>query len=305
MEDAKPTTVVKLSLADLRPHPRQAELFTNHSAAEDEALAKDLQENGLDHPIEVLPDMTIIAGHRRVAVAKAAGWKEIDGVVRHDLAQQGEQAILLYLVRDNAQRRQLSVLERARCAFHLKKLAAERCNRYTFDHDKWAVRQNTRDWVGAALGISGREATRLLNLLETPREVQTAFEDGQLTLVLAGRVAQLDREAQARIAQEIREGKPAKAVVESRVAQTKRRDDCVMPAYRKLLKNVEVAVGALSDRTREVEVVTAQVDQRVETLKRGASLLQALIEHELATRQRREERMNQLRERLDDLKESS
>ncbi len=112
MDNVKLTAVVKLRLAALRPHPRQFELFTQRSAAEDAALAKDLKEHGLDHPVEVLPNLTIVAGHRRVAAAKAIGWDTIDAIVRQDLAEQGEEAIMAFLIRDNAQRRQLSPLER-------------------------------------------------------------------------------------------------------------------------------------------------------------------------------------------------
>ncbi len=128
MENVKLTAVVKLKLAALKPHPRQFELFSQRSAVEDAALAKDLQEHGLDHPIEVLPDLTIVAGHRRVAAAKAIGWTEISAVVRQDLASLGEEAIVAFLIRDNSERRQLSPLERGRCAFELKKIAAIRDN---------------------------------------------------------------------------------------------------------------------------------------------------------------------------------
>ncbi len=225
MENVKLTVVVKVKLAALKPHSRQFELFAPRSAAEDAALAKNLKDVGLDHPIEVLPNMTIVAGHRRVAAAKAIGWTEISAIVRQDLAEQGEDAITAFLIRDNAERRQLSALERARCAFELKKIGAVRRNQYGFDNDQWAIRQSTRDWIGKMLGVSGREASRLLNVLRTPTEVQSALDEGRLTLVLADRVSQLDREDQAEIAQAIRDGKDPKAVVEAarRPGQTPQR----------------------------------------------------------------------------------
>jgi ParB-like chromosome segregation protein Spo0J len=298
MENVKLTAVVKLKLAALKPHPRQFELFTQRSAAEDAALAEALKEHGLDHPVQVLPNLVLVAGHRRVAAAKAIGWTEISAIVREDLAAQGEEAIVAFLIRDNAQRRQLSPLERARYAFELKKIAAIRDNQYTFDFDKEAVRQNTRDWIGQILGISGREASRLFNVLRTPTEVQAALDDGRLTLVLADKVARLDREDQAEIAGEIRDGKDPKTVVEAYVAQSKRGNESVMPAYRKLLKDVDTAAEALAGRTKEVEVVDAQVDGHVQTMERGVALLRKLISHEKAARRRREKNMAALLEKF-------
>ncbi len=147
------------------------------------------------------------------------------------------------------------------------------------------------------LGISGREASRLLNVLRTPIEVQAAVDDGRLTLVLADKVAQLDRDDQAEIAREIRDGKDPKTVVEAYVARDKRRNESVMPAYHKLLKDVDVAADALAERMKEVEVVDAQVDTHVQTMERGVSLLRELIHHEKATKRRREENMAALLER--------
>lgn len=298
MENVKLTVVVKLKIAALKPHPRQFALFAPRSAAEDAVLAKSLKDVGLDHPIEVLPNMTIVAGHRRVAAAKAIGWTEISAIVRQDLAEQGEEAILAFLIRDNAERRQLSALERARCAFELKQIGAIRRNQYGFDNDQWAIRQSTRDWIGKMLGVSGREASRLLNVLRTPTEVQTALDEGRLTLVLADRVSQLDREDQAEIALAIRDGKDPKAVVDAHITLDERRKESVMPAFRKLLKNVDAAADVLAERTKEVEVIDPQVDGHVQTLERGVSLLRDLISHEKATKRRREKNMAALLERL-------
>ena len=61
--------------------------------AEIEALARDMDENGLRDPVEVLPDGTLVTGHQRVRAAGLLGWEEIDVVVRHDLADRGDAAV--------------------------------------------------------------------------------------------------------------------------------------------------------------------------------------------------------------------
>lgn len=50
---AKKSKVVKCKIADLRPHPRQAELFPDLNDDELAMLASDMELNGLEVPIEI------------------------------------------------------------------------------------------------------------------------------------------------------------------------------------------------------------------------------------------------------------
>ena len=56
----------KWKVDDLRPHPRQSELFRDLSEIEFAFLAGDIKRNGLQQPIEITPDGTVIAGHQRL-----------------------------------------------------------------------------------------------------------------------------------------------------------------------------------------------------------------------------------------------
>jgi ParB-like chromosome segregation protein Spo0J len=85
----------------LKKHPQQDALFPELPDAEFEAFKQDMQLRKQQKPIEILPDGTIVAGHQRVRAAKALGWTEVEVVVRHDLAQRGEDAIVAHLIRDN------------------------------------------------------------------------------------------------------------------------------------------------------------------------------------------------------------
>src|SRR5688500_5584273 len=65
-----PQTTERLQLRSLRPHRQQEVWFTALSEPELEALAASMQHDGLQHPVHVLPDGTILAGHQRVAAAR-------------------------------------------------------------------------------------------------------------------------------------------------------------------------------------------------------------------------------------------
>jgi ParB family chromosome partitioning protein len=52
-------------ISKLRPHPRQAECFSNLSDVELKELAASMRRWGLLQPIHILPDGTIIGGHQR------------------------------------------------------------------------------------------------------------------------------------------------------------------------------------------------------------------------------------------------
>src|SRR5215510_5112745 len=95
--------VVKFPIEDLKNHPRQAEFFRGLSDAELRNLAEDMKP-GLRVPIEILPDGTIIMGHQRVRAARLLGWERIDAVIRYDLEEQGEAAVLELLIKDNLDR---------------------------------------------------------------------------------------------------------------------------------------------------------------------------------------------------------
>jgi ParB-like chromosome segregation protein Spo0J len=101
-------------LKSLKDHPRQREQFRDLGATDIDAFVADIQANGLKHPIEILPDGTILAGHQRVRAARALGWTTIRAVVRKDLANDAA-AAEMFFISDNLNRRQLSLLDKVRC----------------------------------------------------------------------------------------------------------------------------------------------------------------------------------------------
>lgn len=82
----------KWKLNRLNDHPKQALNFDDVPDKELAALAADMKRRGQRDPVEILPDGTVIAGHQRVRAAERLGWKEIDVIVRTDLAGAGNAA---------------------------------------------------------------------------------------------------------------------------------------------------------------------------------------------------------------------
>ena len=192
--------VEKRKVCDLKPYPLQECFFADESEEADLELAANMQKNGLRERPEILPDNTIIKGHRRIGAAKHNGWTEIKVVVRYDLVG-NDKAIEEEFLEDNYMRRQLSPLERARCAKRLLELAED--DKLT-DRQQAALRRKIYAKIGRLFDRSGKTVERWLHILETPLEVQLAFSADKLKVTLADRVYGLDQDIQQKIAAEIK-----------------------------------------------------------------------------------------------------
>lgn len=200
---------VKWKIARLKDHPQQAAMFGDVSEGELDALAADIRAHGLRHPVEVLPDGTVVGGHQRVRAAKKLGWKEIAVVVRRDLAAAGESAVEAHFIGDNFHRRQLTPLARARCLKRLMELEQGKpSGRFGF-----AKTEELKARIGERMGVSLRSVNRYLLVLATPPEVQACFDAGGLSLVAAGKVALLPKSVQAEVARRIAAGERPTTVV--------------------------------------------------------------------------------------------
>lgn len=207
---AYPKTSSRRRVEDLKPHPRQADLFRDVSETEITELAARIHRAGMDCPIEILPDGTIIKGHQRLRAVKKLGWTEVDIFVREDLA--GDEAeTVCELIEDNVVRRQLSKLALARAYRDLDKHQKGRRPgpfapvRALSPLRRFAVR----------IGGCSRNAARYLDAAKTPIEVQDALEAGKITLDQASKVAHLAPDKQKAIAEGIRGGEDPRKLVQS------------------------------------------------------------------------------------------
>ena len=206
--------ISKWKLKDLKPHPRQAELFPDLPIHLLRDLAQDIEQRGLKEPLEILPDGTIVCGHQRLRAAELLGWEEIDAWVNHELAGQGDLAVEQRLIEDNIVGRNLDRLDQVRCYRRLVEMAPEIPSERRRDHQQGRL----RDVIGERLGMSGRTLERYVRVLETPSEVQDAFRAGRISLVNATKVAKLPKEAQEQLAADLRSGMNPKQAVAARLA---------------------------------------------------------------------------------------
>ncbi len=264
--------VEEWKVCDLKDHPRQGHFFPDESEEADRELAADMNQNGQLDPIDILPDGTILGGHRRAQAAKRLGWKTIRAVVHHDLADDAAGAEAFF-INDNYTRRQLSELQKVRCAARRVELAKE--GKVTLPTECHGLRK-TRDKIGKLLGKSGREADRYLRVLKAPVEVQHACDGGHLSLTEAGKVAGLSDEEQEEIAEELREQglDAAKTVVASHLpskAATRRGAENIWFRLRRALaeanRELPGNVGNIGRRDREDLEVVEQAAQVLDEIR--------------------------------------
>jgi hypothetical protein len=198
-----PPDVQMLEVAALCPHPEQAELVGNMPPSEFDALVADIAANGIQNPLIVLADCkTIVCGHQRHRAVAQLGIKQVPCIVRRDLHDPSHPTVMRLLLSDNLLRRELGPLEKAR---YTKKLFEIELGRpidpdCSWDHPKQIA---VRDAVGQLLRCSGRNAARYLAVLNTPTEIQHAFDAELLPLALTERISFLKPDVQQRLAESI------------------------------------------------------------------------------------------------------
>jgi len=104
---------VEISL--LRNNPLNEEIYGTEDVDPD--LLRSIQDHGVDTPIEVLPDGTIIKGHRRKLHAEEAGLTEVPVIVRHELNSPEE--VGFALIEDNRHQRNRTNIQKVREIMYL------------------------------------------------------------------------------------------------------------------------------------------------------------------------------------------
>jgi ParB family chromosome partitioning protein len=268
--------VEQWDLDRLRPHPKQGQYFADPPPHEVAELAADMDANGQLQPVEVLPDGTIIAGHKRLAAARLLGWTKINVWVRYDLAADPA-AAERRLIEDNLNRRQLTPLELAACYRRLKEMAQYDPGGPLLDYERGEL----RDRIGKRLGKSGRTLDRYLRALDTPQEVRAAVAADKLAVTVAEQVAGLGEEQQAEIAKQLRAGGEPREVVRRHLGAAPRRVRNATDLKDKLVKGLQRAAADLDGRVEEVRWVT---DAEEQALREGERLIGLLLERGRAVR---------------------
>jgi ParB family chromosome partitioning protein len=112
--------ITTVRLGQVQPHPHNI----RRDVGDVSELAESFKSSGMLQPLVVAPTpgarpktknapmYTLIAGHRRLAAAKACEWQEVDVIVRDDLDTEAKQIETMAI--ENLQRTNLSPIEEAR-----------------------------------------------------------------------------------------------------------------------------------------------------------------------------------------------
>ena len=179
--------VESLDVAAVHLNPYQPRSYIDREALE--SLAQSIAQQGVIQPIVVRPrdagGYWLAAGERRLRATREAGISRIPAVVRK-LSDRESLAIALV---ENVQREDLNAIDEARSIARL-------IDEFNLTHD------------GAAdiLGRSRSAISNLLRLLDLDKAVQQMVIEGRLEMAHARALLALEREDQARYAEQILAG---------------------------------------------------------------------------------------------------
>jgi ParB-like chromosome segregation protein Spo0J len=80
---------------ELRPHPRNAEIYDERSLTDHSLYDSIKALRRVITPLTILPDGTVLSGHRRLDAAERAGLEEVPVIIRSDLDEFGAEQFLL------------------------------------------------------------------------------------------------------------------------------------------------------------------------------------------------------------------
>lgn len=155
-----PGGVAEIPLEKVAPNPQQPR--HTFPADEMEQLAASIRRHGVLQPIVVSRNgagFELVAGHRRVLAARLAGRTSIAAVIRDDVSDRLELALV-----ENVQRADLNGLDQARA--------------YRLLMETYGL---TQQQVGDRVGKAQPTIANALRMLEAPQLLQDALSDGKIT----------------------------------------------------------------------------------------------------------------------------
>ena len=179
--------IVTRDVATLQSHPLSLELFGVMADDLFQSLKDDINERGLQQPMEADAQERIICGSQRLRALKELQWGGTEIVVRDDLVT--EEAIRKHLILDNHLRRQFTPIQQWKASRELRRiedvLAAQRMK----DGKTLAApaaKGKAVDRVAKMLGVSGDTIERLDVVYESGNDkVKDALDRGELSITAA------------------------------------------------------------------------------------------------------------------------
>lgn len=246
--------VVDCKVDELHDYPRNAELFADVSAPEQQEFLEDVRNRGIQVPLEVLPDGTVLCGHRRLAAAKQLGLATVPCVVRDDLANASQAELDRHVITDNSQRRQLSPLDVANCLLKLGLIRET-------EVDYVIPRKDLVAKLAQRCEMTTRNAQRYFHILDAPTEIQQAFRRSELGLADASAIAQLYPETQNEILDRVAAGEKTADVVRDYLS-TRRR-------ARKAAKSGDSAASRKTKAKDAAKTAAASLTELADVLAQG------------------------------------
>lgn len=157
---ALPAGVTEVPLEKVLPNPQQPRM--SFPAEELQQLADSIKRHGVLQPVVVSRSgdaYQLVAGHRRVLAARLAGRTSIPAVIRDDVTDRLELALI-----ENLQRTDLNALEEARA--------------YRVLIEAYGL---TQQQLGERVGRSQPAIANTLRVLEAPQILQDALVDGKIS----------------------------------------------------------------------------------------------------------------------------
>lgn len=184
---------MRISIDLLKPHPLNQKIYGDDDPTEFNELLEKIRKSQWVSPLQVTPDYTILAGHRRYEVIKLLKWE----VVEVEIINCDEDRQLEILLLSNAYRDKKTNLQKLREAEAYKRIEERRAAQRKRDAGLQNLGQSpvvdsvttteekgkTRDIIGEKVGLSGKSVDRGLKVLErinneNDAEIQEFFELG-------------------------------------------------------------------------------------------------------------------------------
>ena len=252
-------------ISELKTNLQQESIYGEPSPLEYQRLRENIEANGLrDRPV-VTTAGVILDGHQRVKIMRELGETEIQVSVAEEMTENEEER---YFLEANAVRRELDPVCRARVIKRRFELELkEKGSRLS----PGAMDGEFRDRIAAEMGMSGRQASRYLQLISLPKYIQDAVSTNALPMTQAIAVDSFSNAEKKQLEKRVGDGEQVAAVVKDirakKSAARKPNDQfkTLSQFLQKNLTNLEKAVALQSSDIPADQAFTSHV-QRLQKL---------------------------------------
>ena len=183
--------IVERDPHDLNPHPLNKELFTDLSTDSYQQLKEDIEKRGIQDPLHITKENTIISGHQRQRIARELEI-QVPCIIRDDLKEDWQ--IEEQLISDNLLRRHLSDYQKVVCSERLRDIergkAKQRQGTRTDLKENFPVnfresdkhKRETNAILANKVGMSGRQYDKARKIYHTaPEDIKEKWQSGELS----------------------------------------------------------------------------------------------------------------------------